>query len=466
MKLLTTGLLTACFLFASLSPSTATAQTLEEKIGQMLMVSFTNFGAAKDTLMADIAQRNLGGVLYFQNHISSPAQIQALSAELQDFAGTPLFLAVDQEGGRVARLNASNGFTSTASAAFTGDGVLRDVNRTRSQAFTMAGWLRDSGINVNLAPVVDVNIDPNSPAIARLERAYSRNEFTVAQHAIAFMEAHDEQGIVTSTKHFPGHGSAVADSHFGFTDITNTWQERELTPYEVIFEQFMPDMVMTGHLFHHDIDPDYPASISYKAVTELLRGELGYTGVVISDELFMQAITDNFTFDEALVLAVNSGTDILLFNRNLCTSHCGSDEPVSLVRYAIELIAAKVDEGVIPATRIDESYARIMELKNRRLTPTSLADAGSLPVSVELAQNFPNPFNPTTTIRWEMPDAGAVQLVVYNMLGQEVARLADEQLGAGVHQRVFNAAGLSSGVYVYRLTANGVTQSRTMTLVK
>jgi len=466
MKLLTAGLLTACVLFASLSPRTVHAQSLEEKIAQMLMVSFTSFGAPKDTLMVDIAQRNLGGVLYFQNHISSPAQIQALSAELQDFAGTPLFLAVDQEGGRVARLNANNGYTSTASAAFTGDGVLRDVNRTRSQAFTMAGWLREAGINVNLAPVVDVNIDANSPAIARLERAYSRNELTVADHAIAFMEAHNERDIITSTKHFPGHGSAVADSHFGFTDITNTWQERELTPYEVIFEQFMPDMVMTGHLFHRDIDPDYPASISHKAVTELLRDEMGYTGVVISDELFMQAITDNYSFDEALVLAVNSGTDILLFNRNLCSSHCGSEEPISLVRYAIQHIAAKVDEGVIPAWRIDESYARILELKNRRLIPTSLADAGSLPVAVELAQNFPNPFNPTTTIRWEMPDAGTVQLAVYNMLGQEVARLADEQLSAGVHQRVFNASGLSSGVYVYRLTANGVTLSRTMTLVK
>ncbi|KPP96392.1 MAG: extracellular beta-gluosidase-related glycosidase [Bacteroidetes bacterium HLUCCA01] len=465
MNIMKIGLLTAGILCASLYPAADThAQTLEEKIGQMLMVAVTNFGQPKDTLLIDIADRNLGGVLFFQNNITSPEQITALTAELQDFADTPLFLSVDQEGGRVARLNANNGYSSTLPANFTGD-VLKDVEATRGQAEIMARWIDEAGLNVNLAPVVDVNINSDSPAIGRLERSYSPNETVVADHAIAFMQEHAARDIITATKHFPGHGSAMSDSHFGFTDITSTWQERELTPYELIFDEFMPDMIMTGHLFHRNIDADYPASLSHKAVTEMLRDEMGYTGVVISDELFMQAITDNYSFDEALVLAVNSGTDILLFNRNLCTSHCGSDDPISLVRYAIDLIASRVDSGEIPAARIDASYARIMDLKNRRI-PTSIDGGQTVPVTVALAQNFPNPFNPTTTIRWEMPEAGPVQLSVYNTMGQQVAELADEQLQAGVHQRVFNASGLASGIYVYRLTANGVTLSRTMTLVK
>ncbi|MCH8494810.1 MAG: hypothetical protein LAT57_04155, partial [Balneolales bacterium] len=187
------------------------SQTLEEKIGQMLMVSLTSLETSKDTLLIDIQTRNIGGVLFFQNTLQNPTQIANLMSELQDAATVGLFLATDQEGGNVARLNANNGYSTTTSAEFAGS-VLESVPTTRSQAATMAGWLADAGINVNLAPVVDVNVNPNSPAIGRLNRSYSDNPAVVAEHAIAFMDEHSSRNIITSTKHFPGHGSALADS--------------------------------------------------------------------------------------------------------------------------------------------------------------------------------------------------------------------------------------------------------------
>ncbi|MCH8496358.1 MAG: T9SS type A sorting domain-containing protein, partial [Balneolales bacterium] len=298
--------------------------------------------------------------------------------------------------------------------------------------------------------------------------SYSDNPAVVAEHAIAFMDEHSSRNIITSTKHFPGHGSALADSHFGFTNITNTWEERELDAYELILDEMQPDMIMTGHLYHRDFDEDHPVSISHKAVNGMLRNELGYDGVVISDELFMQAISDNYTLDEALILTVNSGTDILLFNTNLCGSRCGSEENISLARYAIQRIARAVDEGDISQSRIDESYERIMSLKQKRMIPTSIERPDTdMPLAIELEQNYPNPFNPTTTIRWQQSEADRVYLAVYDLMGRRVEVLVDESRAAGMHQVRFQAdARLASGVYLYRLQANGTSITRKMSLVK
>ncbi len=440
---------------------------LKSKIGQMIMVGLPNSSVAKDTLIDDIQNRNLGGLVYFAYNIQSPSQITALNDELQSHASTPLFLSVDQEGGNVARLNQNNGFTSTGTAAFFGS-VINSVPGTRNQAATMAGWFNQTGLNTNLAPVADVNVNPSSPAIGALQRSFSANETTVANHVIAFIEEFSNRDVITVLKHFPGHGSALADSHFGFTDITNTWQERELTPYKLVMEQFQPDMIMTGHLFHRGLDPDYPASISQKVVQELLRDSLGYNGVVISDEMFMRAIADNYTFDEAIVLAVNSGTDILLFNTNMCGAPCGKSvsEAISLTRYAVDLIARKVEEGIIEEARIEESYQRIMDLKNRRQITSIESPLAELPASNQLYQNYPNPFNPTTIIGFELASSGDVRLEIFDVLGRRVSTLVNNSLPAGRHEVRFDAGNLSGGVYLYRMVTAEGAQSGKMTLIK
>jgi len=438
---------------------------LSDKIGQMLMVGFTNFNAAKDTLINDIQHRNLGGVLYFGYNIQNPSQIKLLNAELQGYATTPLLLATDQEGGRVARLGTSNGYTATNSAQRTGI-FWASVDSTRHQARRMAGWFTEAGLNTNLAPVVDVNVNPNSPAIGRLERSYSSNPENVAEHALAFMSEFNQNGIVTALKHFPGHGSAVADSHFGFTDITNTWQPLELTPYVRIIEQIQPDMIMTGHLFHQRFDSNYPASLSQYFINDLLRDSMGYDGVIISDEMFMRAIRDHYTFDEAIVRVINSGTDILLFNNNRCSTAapCGVDTQNSLSRYVINLVLRKIDEGVIAASRIDEAYNRIIKLKERRVITD--IEKSELPISTKLHQNYPNPFNPTTTISFELSEDSPVSLSVYDVLGREMMTIASAQFAAGTHSISFDASTLASGIYLYRLQTSNTVLTRKMSLVK
>src|SRR5690606_19151667 len=189
-----------------------------------------------------------------------------------------------------------------------------------------------------------------------------------------------------------GHGSAMADSHFGFTDITDTWTEKELAPYTILIQEQQPDMIMTGHLFNENLDPDYPASISYNTLHSLLFDSLGYTGLVISDEMFMRALRDNFTFDEAIVLAINAGTDILLFNNNQCTVNapCGDETSGSLVRYVINLVEQKVADGEIQQERIDASYQKVLDLKETKFT--THIRSNDMPVSTVLHQNYPNPF--------------------------------------------------------------------------
>ncbi|MFW5973423.1 MAG: glycoside hydrolase family 3 protein, partial [Bacteroidota bacterium] len=336
-----------------LPASTAAGQSLQDKIGQMLMVGVPADAALKDTLTDDIVDRNIGGVLMFAYNISSPEQIRSLNAELQSYRQDHLLIAVDQEGGIVARLDEQNGYRETYTAETLGE-TFRSEDSTRAQARMMAHWLSEAGFNVNLAPVVDVKVDPLSPAIARLERSFSSDEQTVVDHASWFIDEFNRQHIATSLKHFPGHGSAREDSHFGFTDISDTWQERELYPFRELIRSGYSDMIMTGHLFKRDWDAQYPVSLSRSAITDVLRNELGFEGVVISDELFMKAIQDNYGFDEAIVQAINAGTDILLFNTNIYQKR-------SLSRYVVDLVSRKVGEGEIDPGTIDDAYDRIQK---------------------------------------------------------------------------------------------------------
>lgn len=444
-------------LFLLLAP-TATGQSLEDKIGQMLMVGLPSGDAHKDTLIHDIVDRNIGGVLMFAYNISSPAQIQSLNAELQSYRQDQLLIAVDQEGGVVARLNERNGYEATHTAETLGE-TYRSEDSTRAQARKMATWLSDAGFNVNLAPVVDVKVDPFSPAIARLERSFSSNEQTVVEHASWFIDELNSQNIATALKHFPGHGSAREDSHFGFTDISDTWQERELYPFRELIRNGYSDMIMTGHLFKQDWDSQYPASLSRSAITDRLRGELGFDGVVISDELFMNAIQDNYGFDEAIVLAINAGTDILLFNTN-------TYDDQSLSRYVIDLVSRKVDEGEIDPDLIDASYDRIQTLKSNRIVTRSDSPIGPEIVSEFVIRNYPNPFHSHTIVEFNLPVGQQLHIDVYNAVGQHVRALSHGVFMSGTHQVDFDASQLPSGVYLVRVVGDDFRATHRMVLLK
>ncbi len=439
--------------------------SLRTKLGQMVMVTVTGDSVEKsspsmDTLKSDLAGGLIGGVIMFtwSGNLKNPDQIAHLTDQLQQRAAIPLLLAIDQEGGKVARLTASNGFAATASAYELGT-VVNQENATRSTASTMAGWFIRTGLTMNLAPVVDLNVNPSSPAIGALQRSFSADASTVVRHASWFIDEFHKRGLFTTLKHFPGHGSATADSHLGFTDVTQSWTSRELEPYTGLLAEHAVDAIMTGHLFNAKLDSLFPATLSASTITGLLRTQLGYSGVVVSDEMSMKAISSYYGLDEAMVLAVHAGVDILLYNRNL------DSNGTSLARHVVDVLEGAVQRGEISEGRIDTSFARIMALKSRLPTSAPLQVVAAAHPAMDLT-NYPNPFNPTTTIQFGVPSAGRVILVLVDLIGRAVTTVLDDERGPGRYQIRFDATELAAGVYFLRLQTPGGSMTRKLMLIK
>ncbi|MFZ2324573.1 MAG: glycoside hydrolase family 3 N-terminal domain-containing protein [Ignavibacteriaceae bacterium] len=422
--------------------SSTFAQTdIRDKISQMLMIGFSGTDLSDTMIVNDIQQRKVGGVILFAANITSPVQIQQLNDSLQSLSQTPLFISVDQEGGKVARLKSSNGFANTETAFEIGT-VLNKEDSTRAWANLMAGWLQQNGFNIDLAPVADVDVNPVSPAIGHLDRSFSRISDSVYQHTNWFIDELHKKNIFTTLKHFPGHGSAESDSHLGFTDITNTWADSELVPFKKLIDNGYNDFIMSGHLFNANLDSVYPASLSQKILTDLLRDSLGFSGLIITDGMFMGAITNNYTFDKAVELAINAGNDILLYTIN-------NLDGKSLVDSVVNIVLDKIDQGVITEERIDESYNRIMQKKQLLTNVEYLAD-NLVPDNFNLV-NYPNPFNSSTQINFSIPQSGILSIKVYNILGEEIKEIVNNYFDAGTHKILFNANELSSGVYLLRM---------------
>ena len=433
---------------------------LRHELGQMLMVTVTGdsvekTGASMDTLKSDLAQGLVGGLVMYtwSNNLENPGQIAHLTSELQKRASVPLLIAIDEEGGLVARLGPANGFSATPSAYQMGT-IVDSESYTRQIAATMAGWFAETGLNIDLAPVVDVDVNPSSPAIGALGRSFSANPVKVSSHAGWFIDEFHHRSILTTLKHFPGHGSATTDSHLGVTDVTSTWSPMELTPYSTLLQEGVVDAIMTAHIFNATIDSVYPATLSEATIGGILRHQLGFHGVVVSDDMEMGAITSVYGTDQAAELAVRAGIDILLYTSNLdSTGH-------SLARRIVDVLAKAVQDGRISQGHIDSSYARIMTLKSGLLASVASRAAETLPNTLDLT-SFPNPFNPETTIQFALPRATNVKLTLFNILGQQVALLADEFLPAGTHSLRFNASTMASGMYLCRLqTGYGATTHR------
>ena len=212
---------------------------------------------------------------------------------------------------------------------------------------------------MNYAPVVDLNVNPASPAIGNIERSFSRDPNVVIRHSEFIIEEHKKKNILNAIKHFPGHGSAASDSHIGFTDVTNTWIEEELLPYETLISRNEVDVVMTSHVFNENLDQQYPATLS-KNILDILRENYNFNGVIITDDMNMGAIRDNFGLKTAIEKSLLAGVDIILFANNLVF-----DE--NIATKAIDIVLELIDEGKINTHRIDESYQRILQLKSKIL---------------------------------------------------------------------------------------------------
>ncbi len=354
---------------ASVSAAVNSNVSVEHMAGQMIMVGFRGIDNAAEGNMPEVLdaiRRGLvGGLVLFnydvirkseRRNVSSLEQVAALIRLMQAAAPTPLFIAVDQEGGAVRRLRPEHGTPFDLPSAHRMG--RRSPEETRIWGEKTGELLHSLGFNINFAPSVDVNVNSKSPAIGKRGRAFSARPHEVVRHARAFAEGLAAHNVIATYKHFPGHGSAVTDTHYGITDVTHTWTEAELIPYLPENRPHIPLMIMTGHLFHTGFDGTYPATLSANIITKVLRERLQWDGLVVSDDMQMEAVTQHFSTREAVRRAIEAGVDILVCGNNLVFD---ADIARIMHKYIMDLVR----EGIISEERIRQSYERIMRMKMR-----------------------------------------------------------------------------------------------------
>jgi len=328
-----------------------------ERIAPMLMVGFD--GASAQTpgairMAEHIANGLVGGICFIYKNAVSRQGVESLTGLFHAAASRwPLLMGIDQEGGQVQRLSSQLGYGYEPSAIRVA--TSSTVEAARQTYGAMAAAMRASGFNLNLAPVVDLGFEARNPLITQLGRSFGADPVTVINYSRAFLSGHRDHGVLTALKHFPGHGSALRDSHEGSVDVTRTWRESELAPYTCLVGEGAVDMVMMGHIAHLTLTQGVPASLSADAVGGMLRKRVGFAGVAITDDLDMAAARRDNSLEQAAVKAVAAGNDILLFTNR--------DSDVDLPVKLIAAIQQGLCDGRLKPERIEESVARIEILK-------------------------------------------------------------------------------------------------------
>lgn len=345
--------------------------TLGELIGSSLMLGIRGCSVNQEETRADLETLkaiHCGGVILFDHDIAgnhhrnvlNPEQLEKFIADLRGELGSGLIVAMDQEGGQVSRLKQERGFLPSVSAA---EFATWESIDQAQYARRHARQLRQLGIDLNLAPCVDLAIEPLSPIIAEKERALGSDHGTVMRCAGTIIEAHQHEGVRCCIKHYPGHGSALFDSHMDMCDITQTHTLEETRVFAGLIERFGDSIaVMPGHLIDKRVDPHVPASLSRAHLTERLRGELGFDGVIISDSLDMRAIRDHFGEGESALRALAAGCDVILDGLNAP----GFREPNAPVRI-VNAISQAARSGQLPDAqeRLEAGRARLDRLFSR-----------------------------------------------------------------------------------------------------
>ncbi|MBQ1948353.1 MAG: glycoside hydrolase family 3 protein [Clostridia bacterium] len=332
------------------------SMTLEDKIYQLFFVTpeaLTDMGcvtAAGETTKNAIKSRPIGGVIYFAKNFETPAQTKDMLSGIQSFSRIPLFLAVDEEGGRVSRLGANSAMNFPHLPPMGTIGASDDTGKAYDAGLTIGRALFDLGLNVDFAPVADVLIHPNNTEIG--DRSFSADPQVNASMVSAFTKGLIETGIAPTLKHFPGHGATVNNSHLGRTESTRTLEEMrtsELLPFISGIEAGA-DFIMVSHLTATQIS-DKPCTLSSEIMTDLLRTELGYEGIIITDSMQMGAITNSYSSGEAAVMALSAGADMILM-------------PYSLTD-AVQGVKNAVEKGTLSEYTINEKVYRILNIKEK-----------------------------------------------------------------------------------------------------
>jgi beta-N-acetylhexosaminidase len=349
-------------------PDAARLAPLLPRLGDLLLVGFHGTaGEGNAELDRLLCEARAGGALLFGRNVVDAVQVAALTRWMAEraraCAGRPLLIATDAEGGRVMRLGAAAGYSATLSHRDLGDA--NDLALTELEARRIGARLRAAGIGWDLAPVVDVGYNPANPVIVATGRSFGADPARVVAHARAYLAGMRAAGVLTGLKHFPGHGSSFTDSHLGFVDVTDTARPAlELAPYRALLAEGVVDAVMTAHVFNRRLDRRHPATLSRATITGVLRGELGWAGVVVSDDLRMGAIDQHYGLDEAAVLALNAGVDLLLIaDDRLPDRRSGADVALAALRNALAT-------GQLAPQRVEAALTRVDALRARAAAAT------------------------------------------------------------------------------------------------
>lgn len=326
--------------------------TLDEKIGQLIIVGIN--GVTMD-VEADrmIREKKVGGVILFGDNVKSLEQVINLTNELKSINNTndiPLFISVDEEGGLVSRL--PDNFKRLPSASYIGS--LENEELAYGVGNVIAKQLKIQGYNMDYAPVLDILSNPTNTVIGT--RAFGNSADIVSRLAIKTMEGLKDNNIISVVKHFPGHGDTSVDSHYGLPLVTKTLDELkdlELIPFENAIKNGA-DAIMVSHILLERVDKNNPASMSSIVINNILREEMNFGGVVVTDDMTMGAIIENYDIGEASIKAINAGCDIIL----VCH---GYDNEIKV----INSIKEAVDNGIITEERINESVYRVLSLKEK-----------------------------------------------------------------------------------------------------
>jgi beta-N-acetylhexosaminidase len=354
--------LSAC---RTLSPvDRAQVAALEPALGQLFVVGFSGTDVEDNSQLEELlCGVRVGGVLLFGRNVVDAAQVARLTRSIEERSRActgerPLLIGVDAEGGRVMRLGPAAGYTATLSHHELGE--QNDFTLTELEARRIAGRLRAAGINWNLAPVVDVGYNPANPVIVGHGRSFGANPGLVTAHARAYIRAMREEGVLTALKHFPGHGSSFHDSHLGFVDVTDTASsEAELAPYRALIAEGLVDSIMTAHVFNRRLDRSHPATLSRATIAGVLREQLGFDGVVVSDDLRMAAIEQQYGVAVAVVLALQATVDMLLIGDDRLP------DGGSATRVALVALREALADGRLSADRVQSALKRVRALTAR-----------------------------------------------------------------------------------------------------
>ncbi|RBQ32118.1 glycosyl hydrolase [Arcobacter sp. FW59] len=335
---------------------------IERMIAKMVILGFNGENVSKNSQIYKDIEAGLGGVILFDKdpndknkvkNIRNKEQLKKLNQDLQAISKQKLLISIDQEGGVVQRLKTDMGFVNTLKAS---EIAQKGEQFAKNSYQAMAKDLKDVGINVDFAPVVDLALNKNNKVIVTRGRSFGESSSEVTKYASIFVDELKKQNVISVLKHFPGHGSSLSDSHLGFVDITKTWTKKELEPYKYFINNNKVDMIMTAHVFNENLDKNYPATLSYNVNTKLLREQLKYDGVLITDDLQMSAISKHYDLKTTLRLSINSGVNLLLFANQLA-------KPVTL-KEIVDTVYSEILSENISLEKIIESNKKIDKLLN------------------------------------------------------------------------------------------------------